>query len=171
MTLNLATILDESARRHPQKTAIAIGDMAMPYAMLDGFARRFAGALAGLGLRRGQHVALMIPNTPHFTIAYFGGHYAGCPIVPINVLLTADEIAYHLEDSDAVALVVFEQFLPQAQAAVLRVPSCKHLIVAKLDRSDVSAPAGVLNMTALIATGTPVTEVPATMPDETAVIL
>jgi long-chain acyl-CoA synthetase len=40
-------------------------------------ARRFAGALNGLGLKPGQHIALLLPNVPHFTIAYFGGHYAG----------------------------------------------------------------------------------------------
>ena len=86
MSLNLATILAESAKTHPHKPAIVLGDVSLPYAMLDGFARRFAGALRGLGVKPGQHIALMLPNVPHFTIAYFGGHYAACPIVPMNVL-------------------------------------------------------------------------------------
>ena len=171
MSLNLATILRESAKRHADKKAIVLGDAALDYATLDGFARRFAGALKGLGLKRGQHIALMLPNVPHFTIAYFGGHYAGTPIVPLNVLLTADEIAYHLSDSDAVALVVWEQFLPAAQAAFGRVESCKHLIVCKADRGDVSAPEGALNFTSIVATATPVDEVPATSTEDTAVIL
>jgi long-chain acyl-CoA synthetase len=171
MSLNLATILRESAKRFPEKKAIILGDAALDYATLDGFARRFAGGLKGLGIKPGQHIALMLPNVPHFTIAYYGGHYAACPIVPMNVLLTPDEIAYHLMDSDAVALVVWEQFLPQAQAAFARVESCKHLIVCKADRSDVSAPEGALNFTAVVATATPVTEVPATTAEDTAVIL
>jgi long-chain acyl-CoA synthetase len=171
MSLNLATILAESTKEHPQKPAIVLGDTVMPYAMVDGFARRFAGAIKALGIKPGQHIALMLPNVPHFTIAYFGGHYASCPIVPMNVLLTPDEIAYHLTDSDAAAVVVWEMFLPQAQAAFARVDSCKHLIVCKADRSDITAPEGALNFTAMIASATPVDEVPATSPEDTAVIL
>ena len=46
-------------------------------------------------------MALVLPNVPQFTVAYFGCHYAGNPVVPLNVLLTADELAYHLDDSEA----------------------------------------------------------------------
>jgi acyl-CoA synthetase (AMP-forming)/AMP-acid ligase II len=139
MSLNLATLLRESAKANPTKPAIHIGDVTLPYAMVDGLAQKFAGALRALGLKPGQHVALMLPNVPQFTIAYFGCHYAGNPVVPLNVLLTADEIAYHLDDSDAVAVVAWEGFLEQAQHGFARVASCKHLIVAKADRADLSA--------------------------------
>lgn len=171
MSLNLATLLHEATKQFPKRTAIVLGETTIDYATLDHMARRFAGGLQGLGLRPGQHIALLLPNVPHFTIAYFGGHYAANPIVPLNVLLTADEIAYHLEDSDAVALIAWEGFAPQAQAAVSRVPSCKHLIIARADRSDVTAPEGALSFTMLVATSQPVIDVPATMPDDTAVIL
>ncbi|AKF05703.1 long-chain-fatty-acid--CoA ligase [Sandaracinus amylolyticus] len=171
MTLNIATLLRESAKRYEAKPAMVLGDVTLPYAMLHGMVQRFAGGLAKLGVHRGQHVALMLPNVPHFTIAYYGGHYAGTPIVPLNVLLTADEIAYHLDDSDAVALVVWEGFLPQAQAAFARTDACKHLIVCKADRTDLSAPEGAVNFTALVTGSDPVTDVAATMPDDTAVIL
>ena len=105
MSLNLALLLRESAAAYPQKTALAIGDTDLTYETVHLFAQRFAGGLTSLGVEPGQHVALLLPNVPHFTIAYFGCHYAGTPVVPLNVLLTADEITYHLEDSEAVALV------------------------------------------------------------------
>src|SRR5204863_4330931 len=111
--------------------ALVVGDTALTYEAVHGSAQRLATALSKLGIRRGQHVALMIPNVPHFTIAYFAAHYVGAPVVPLNVLLTPDEIAYHLTDSDAVALVVWEGFLEQAQAAFSRVETCKTLIVAR----------------------------------------
>ena len=171
MSLNLASLLRQSARQHPTKTAITIGPAELPYAHVHGAAQRFAGALAALGVHPGQHVALMLPNVPHFTIAYFGGHYAATPVVPLNVLLTADEVAYHLDDADAVALVVWEGFYEQARAGFDRVETCRHLIVAKADPADATAPEGALSMTALLASATPVTELPATMPDDTAVIL
>ena len=174
MTLNLATILRESARRYPDRDAIILpsaGDMTLTYAQVHAYAQKFAGGLAKLGLKRGQHVALMLPNVPHFTMAYFGVHYAGGAVVPLNVLLQPDEIAYHLDDSDAVALVVWEGFYEQARAGFDRVDTCKHLIVAKAAPTDTSAPEGAHSMTALIGGSDPVTDLPDTMPDDTAVIL
>jgi len=171
MSLNLAAFLRQSARLHPEKPALVVGDTALPYRVVHDYAQRFAGGLAGLGLTRGQHVALLLPNVPHFTIAYFGAHYAGLPVVPLNVLLTADEIAYHLNDSEAVALVIWEGFLEQALAGAARASSCKHVIVARQNPGDASAPAGALSMMKLIADSKPVTDLPDTMPDDTAVIL
>lgn len=171
MTLNLASILRESAKRDPKKAAIILGETTLSYEVLHAYAQRLATAIAKLGVRRGQHVALMVPNVPHFTIAYYAAHYLGAPVVPLNVLLTPDEVAYHLTDSDAVAFVAWEGFLDQARAGFNRVETCKHLIVAKANPADVSAPDGAYNMTALIGGSEPLTELPDTMPDDTAVIL
>ena len=171
MSLNLASLLRQSAQAHPDRTAIALGRSRLTYGQLHGAVQRFAGALASLDIHPGQHVALMLPNVPHFTIAYFGGHYAAAPIVPLNVLLSPDEVAYHLDDSDAVALVVWEGFYDQGRAGFDRVDTCRHLIVARADPTDISAPEGALSMTALIAAAEPTVELPVTMPDDTAVIL
>ncbi len=82
MSLNLALTLRESARIHPERTALVAGPNTFSYAALDEQARRFAGALAGLGVEPGDRVALMLPNIPHFTIAYFGTLYAGAIVGP-----------------------------------------------------------------------------------------
>ncbi|MCA9650581.1 MAG: long-chain fatty acid--CoA ligase [Myxococcales bacterium] len=171
MSLNLASIIRSTAALHPDRTAIVIGDTRLSYQQLDDMARRFAWSLHGLGLQRGQHVALMLPNVPQFIIAYFGAHYAGCPVVPLNVLLQGPEVAYHLDDSDSVALVAWEGFLPSARAGFQRVDHCKHLIVAKADATDLGEADGIHNMTTMIASGTPVEDLPDTMPDDTAVVL
>jgi long-chain acyl-CoA synthetase len=171
MSLNLATLLRDSAETYPKKAALIIGPTTLSYETLHGHAQKLAGGLAKLGIKRGQHVALMLPNVPQFTIAYFAAHYLGCPVVPLNVLLTPDEIAYHLSDSDAVALIAWEGFGEQAQAGFNRAEACKHFIVAKADPSDTSAPSAGQNFTALIASAEPVKELPDTMPDDTAVIL
>jgi len=159
MTLNLATFLREAARSRPDATAIVCGDDAVGYRELHDLAREFAGGLRALGIRRGQHVAVMLPNVAQFTIAYYGAHYAATPVVPLNVMLAPDEIAYHLDDSDAVALVVWEELLERARPAFDRVETCKHLIVAR--PGELSPVRGA----------TPVVEVPDTMPDDTAVLL
>jgi long-chain acyl-CoA synthetase len=169
--LNLATILRSSAHRTPDNIALVINDVQITYAQLNGLAQRFAGALAKLGVEPGQHVALMLPNVPQFTIAYFGAHYAATPVVPLNVLLTPDEIAYHLDDSDAVALVVWEGFYQPAKAGFARAESCKHLIVVKASPTDYASEPGELNFTALLGTAEPVRDLPPTSPDDTAVVL
>lgn len=171
MTLNLATLLRESATKSPEHPAIVVGETTLPYGAVHDLAKLFGGALTKHGVDPGDHVALMLPNVPHFTIAYFGTFYAGGAVVPLNVLLKADEIAYHLEDSAARAIVVWEGFYDEARAAFDRVAGCKHIIVARADRSDTSAPDGALSMTAISGAATPRNDLPATMPDDTAVIL
>ncbi len=167
LSLNLATSLRESARLHADRIALVFGERTWTYAALHDAAQRFAGALQELGLTRGQHVALLLPNTPEFTIAYFGALYLGCPVVPLNALLTADEIAYHLDDGDAVALVTVPALLAQAQAAATRVDTCRHLIVA----GSGAVPAGAVGFDRMLATGTPCAQVTATNGDDTAVVL
>ncbi len=171
MTSNLASILTESASRTPAATALVAGDTTFDYATVDAFARLFAGALGDLGVRPGEPVALLLPNVPHFTVAYFGCHLAGSPVVPLNVLLTADELAHHLGDSGAVAVVAWESFLTPVQEAVGRVGTVRHLLVARADLTDVTAPEGALNLTAVLGAARPVAEAHPTAPDDTAVIL
>ncbi|HET7718716.1 MAG TPA: AMP-binding protein, partial [Acidimicrobiales bacterium] len=164
---NLSSILTQSAAISPTKTAIVAGDTEVDYATLDLFARMFAGALRDLGVAPGEHVALVLPNVPQFTVAYFGCHYAGNPVVPLNVLLTADELAYHLDDSQATTVVTWDLFLPAVQAAA----GDRTVIVANADLADLSAPEGTHNLTALIAGAAPVTAAHPTEDHDTAVIL
>ena len=98
------------------------------------------GRAGGVGIRRGHHVALLCPNLPYFPAAYFGILKTGATVVPLNVLLKPREIAYHLRDSDAKALLCFEGTpeLPMAEAAkaaVAVVPSCDRLIVMPREKS------------------------------------
>ncbi len=171
MSLNLGVLLRESAKKYPDRVAMVVGETKLTYATLHTYAQKLAGSLKKLGVERGQHVALMLPNVPHFTIAYFAVHYCGGVVVPLNVLLKGDEVQYHLEDSDAVALIAWEGFLEEAQKGFARADVCKDLVLAKADPADVTAPEGMHNMTALIGMGEAVTELPATDPDDTAVML
>ncbi len=110
MALNLGTILSTSAADRPERPVLRLGEQVMCYADLDRAARGFATSLREQGVSPGDRVALMIPNLPEFTIAYFGILYAGGTVVPLNVLLTAPEVRYHLEDSEAKLLVAHPLF-------------------------------------------------------------
>jgi long-chain acyl-CoA synthetase len=114
MSFNLATMLRESADAHPDKPLVHINDLTFSYAQVDEISGRLASSLLGLGLERGDKVAVQLPNLPQFLFTYFGILKAGLVMVPLNPLLRAPEVAYHLEDSDAKILVTFELFAEEA---------------------------------------------------------
>ncbi len=77
MSLNLASLLSNSARLSPQLPAAIYDDVRLRYCDIDDASARFAGELLAGGIKPGNKVALMIPNVPAFTIAYFGVLRAG----------------------------------------------------------------------------------------------
>ncbi|MFF4053911.1 long-chain fatty acid--CoA ligase [Streptomyces chartreusis] len=105
---NLAALLDATVAQHPDRTAIVFGGSRLSYAQLDQASNQVANLLTADGVGPGDKVALSCPNLPHFPIVYFGILKAGATVVPLNVLLKAREIAYHLDDADAVAYFAFE---------------------------------------------------------------
>jgi long-chain acyl-CoA synthetase len=144
-TLNLASILDQHLIKGPARTAIVCGDRRLSYAQLSAMASQVACGLVAMGIRPGDHVALMCPNLPYFPIAYFGILKAGAVVVPLNVLLRPREIAYHLRDSDCKAILCFEGTpeLPMAQmakAGIDVVTSCQDLIVMTVDPTAAKSP-------------------------------
>jgi long-chain acyl-CoA synthetase len=114
MSFNLAVILSETARRSPDKTVTILGDTRMSYGELDELSGRLAAGLAASGIGPGDAVALQLPNIPQFLIAYFGILKAGGVVVPLNVLLKAPEVAYHLRDCSAKALITWAGVLGEA---------------------------------------------------------
>ncbi len=114
MSFNLATMLRESATTHPDKPLAHVNDLTFSYAQVDEISGRLATSLLGLGLQRGDKVAVQLPNLPQFLFTYFGILKAGLVMVPLNPLLRAPEVAYHLQDSDAKVLVTFELFADEA---------------------------------------------------------
>ncbi|MEU6427776.1 long-chain fatty acid--CoA ligase [Microbispora sp. NPDC046973] len=106
--LNLAVVLEDSAREKPDATAVVFGDMRLPYSLVNTVANQVANLLVSRGIGRGDKVALACPNLPYFPFVYYGILKAGATVVPLNVLLQAREIAYHLDDSDAKAFFCFE---------------------------------------------------------------
>ncbi|MCW2824470.1 MAG: long-chain-fatty-acid--CoA ligase [Aeromicrobium sp.] len=105
---NLSTLLEDSARQHPDRDAVVLGDGRLTYAQVNGAANQVANLLVERGVQPGDKVALSCPNLPYFSIIYYGILKAGATIVPLNVLLKPREVAYHLADSHAKAYFAFE---------------------------------------------------------------
>ncbi len=175
-TLNLAHLLEQQARLTPAREAIVHSQMRLTYAQVNAMANQVAGGLRSLGLTPGDHIALSCPNLPYFPIAYYGILKMGGVVVPLNVLLKPREIAYHLKDSHAKALLVFEGTteLPMAQmarAACDEVERCAQLIVMTVNPAGASPIDRAMTLGQLIHTQAPVFPTHAPKPDDTAVIL
>ena len=106
--LNLAVLLEDSARNVPEKIAVICGDVELTYKQINEKANQVANALKKIGIGKDDKVALSCPNLPFFPMIYYGILKAGATVVPLNVLLKGREIAYHLGDSDAKAYFCFE---------------------------------------------------------------
>jgi len=167
MSFNLATILRESAAKDPTRPLLTFGDAALSYAQVDEDSGRVASSLRALGLEPGDKVAVHLPNVPEFVITYFGVLKAGMVMVPLNPMLTARELAFHLGDSDARLLVTFAQFADVALAAATVVGGIE---VYTVGPSETSAPEGSRDFEELLA-GSDSGDLVATSADDTAVLL
>lgn len=114
------SLLEESARNHPESPAIAfpVAPMArrLTYRQLKQEAERFAGAMASLGVGKGDRVGLLLPNCPQFVVAWFGLQRLGAIPVGNNPLYTQRELAHQLEDAGVDILVVLDLLYPLAGA-------------------------------------------------------
>lgn len=106
--MNLAAALQRNAASKPDKTALICGDLEISYSQFDAIAGKIATSLINSGVKPGDRVALSCPNLPFFAFIYFAVQKAGAVAVPLNVLLKAREIQYHLEDSNAKFFFCFE---------------------------------------------------------------
>ena len=116
----------------------------LTYAEVDAFANMVANLLVSRGVQPGDKVALTCPNLPFFTVVYFGILKAGAAVVPLNVLLKARRVAYHLDDSDAKATSASRA--PRAADGRGRPPGfsqvdgCEHFFVIT---ADLAAPSPI----------------------------
>lgn len=164
------------ARLAPEKEAIVWDSVRLSYGELDKLSNRVANALVEMGIGRGDKVALSCPNLPFFPIVYYGIMKAGAAVVPLGVLFTHREIEYHLTDSDAKAIFVFEGTSELPLAATVKiafdaVPTCEHLVVMTKDLMGSSPIDGHPTLTQLTFDKPETFEIVATSPDDTCAIL
>ena len=92
-------VIDETIRERPDHTAIIFKGTRISYADLDRLTNTFAAALVDLGVKKGERVALLLPNSPQAIIAQLAVWKAGAIIAPLNALYTERELEQLLNDS------------------------------------------------------------------------
>ncbi len=174
--LNLATLLEDSARKVPEQTAVIGGDLKLTYAEVNAKANQVANALRASGIAKGDKVALACPNLPYFPIIYYGILKTGAIVVPLNILLKGREIAYHLKDSDAKIFFCFQGTpdLPMGEygfAGFSEAETCEQFILINAHPAERSSYENTKTFAEFVQNSSPQFESELTKADDTAVIL
>jgi long-chain acyl-CoA synthetase len=114
--MNLASNVARCAQTDADRAALRLGDDIISYGRLDEDTARVAGLLHDHGVKPGDRVGIMLPNTPEFALVYYGVLRAGGVVVPMNPLLKAREVSYYLGDSGARLMFGWQAFAAETQA-------------------------------------------------------
>ena len=127
----LTRLLDEAAASFPTTTALAFLGTRITYRELKDSVDRFATALAGLGVQKGDRVALVLPNCPQNVIAFFAALRLGAIVVEHNPLYTEAEMAHQLADCGAEVVICLDKVYDTV-AAVRAKTSVREVVVASV---------------------------------------
>jgi len=105
LTSTIGEILPAAARRFGARPALIVGDRSFSFEELQALSDRVAHGLAAAGVEPGDRVALYGPNCWEWLVAYYGIAKTGAVVIPINVMLTPDEVRFVVEDSGTRAVV------------------------------------------------------------------
>ena len=153
-----STLLPElialSARRTPHALALTSGAASLSYADLQAGVQQFVSGLVGLGIERGERVAIYLDKRFETVIASFGAPAAGTVFVPINPLLKSEQVAFILQDCNVRVLVTSPERLALVADALLQCPDLRHVVVTGAVQNDAypaAAQATITPWTDLIA--------------------
>ena len=135
--MNLAALLEKSARRFGDRPAIALGhELFSSYQNTAERVARLAGGLLRRGLRPGDRIAIAMKNCPQYSDILFASWHAGATAVPMNAKLHSREFAYMLDHSSARLCFVTEDLEPVIRAAATETQSAVEIIVANSQEYD-----------------------------------
>lgn len=109
-------LLEEAIARFPDRPAVSFFGKRLTYRELGLQVEQLSRALSRLGIRRGDRVALILPNCPQFLIAFYAAARLGAIPVGTNPLYTERELAHQLADAGAKVAIVLDQFAPKLEA-------------------------------------------------------
>ncbi len=128
---SLVALMEEAFRQYGDRVAYSFMGRDVTYAETDAQSRDLAAYLQGLGLVKGDRVAIMMPNVPQYPVAVAAVLRAGLVVVNVNPLYTPRELEHQLKDSGAKAIVIIENFAHTLQACIAQTP-VKHVVLASM---------------------------------------
>ena len=127
----MPAVLEETARKYPDGTALIFRDAKITFREYNEAVDRLAAALQGLGVKKGDRVAIHLPNCPQFPIAYYAVLRIGGIVVPCNPIYTSREMRHQLKDSGAGIIITLSAMYPIVKQ-IRAETDLRHVIVAKI---------------------------------------
>ena len=127
----MPAVLEETARKYPDHTALIFNNAEISFREYNEAVDRFAAALQGLGVKKGDRVAVHLLNCPQFPIAYYAALRIGGIVVPCNPVYTAREMRHQLKDSGAEVIVTLSMMYPIIKQ-IRAETKLRHVIVANI---------------------------------------
>ena len=128
---SLVDLMEASFKQYAKRPAYHFMGKDISFAQTDSLSQAFAAYLQGLGLVKGDRVAIMMPNVPQYPVAVAGILRAGYVVVNVNPLYTARELEHQLKDSGAKAIVIIENFAATLQKCIVATP-VKHVVLCAM---------------------------------------
>jgi long-chain acyl-CoA synthetase len=128
---SLVQLMEESFQKFADRTAYSFMGKDITFAQTDALSRAFAAYLQGLGLVKGDRVAIMMPNVPQYPAAVAAILRAGLVVVNVNPLYTPRELEHQLKDSGSRAIVIVENFARTLEQCIANTP-VKHVVLAAM---------------------------------------
>ncbi len=129
---SLVQVLEESFKTYASRKAFISMDKALTYADVDTHSQALGAYLQSLGLKKGDRVAVMMPNVLQYPVAIAAILRAGLTVVNVNPLYTPRELEHQLNDSGASAIVILENFASTLEKVRAKTPGLKHIILANM---------------------------------------
>ena len=128
---SLVALMEESFQKYADRTAYSFMGKDVSYAQTDSLSSALAAYLQGLGLAKGDRVAIMMPNVPQYPVAVAAILRAGFVVVNVNPLYTPRELEHQLKDSGAKAIVIIENFASTLEQCIANTP-VKHVVLCAM---------------------------------------
>lgn len=128
---SLVALMEESFRKYASRVAYSFMGKDISYAQTDSLSQAMAAYLQGLGLSKGDRVAIMMPNIPQYPVAVAAILRAGLVVVNVNPLYTPRELEHQLKDSGAKAIVIIENFATTLEQCIAHTP-VKHVVLCAM---------------------------------------
>jgi long-chain acyl-CoA synthetase len=129
--INISARLEQIASVKGDKPAYHFMGTSSTYGELNGAVSKFASGLERLGLKKGDHIALVLGNSPHFVIGLYGALRLGLKVIPVNPIYTPDEIGYILKNGDVKAIVTLDLLLPIIEKMQHMLPEIQSFILCE----------------------------------------
>ena len=128
---SIVALMEESFRKYAARVAYSFMGKDITYAQTDSLSQAFAAYLQGLGLSKGDRVAVMMPNVPQYPVAVAAILRAGLVLVNINPLYTPRELEHQLKDSGSKAIVILENFATTLEQCITST-QVKHVVLCAM---------------------------------------